>query len=1255
MAHAFFLEQRTRGQPLDHQRLIRASRAAQALPKVEMRASPSLAGADITPHLAGDISGWTPLGPGNIGGRTRALLIDPVTPSTMYAAGVAGGIWKTTTSGQSWVPLDDRMANLAVVTLAFQRSGVPAVSPTVIYAGTGEGFFNGDAVRGAGIFRSDDAGETWVQLPATANEDFHYVNKIVASPNDPNVVYAATRTGVYRIPASGVPELLIANGAAAPGIEETDVPTQAGFTDIEVAADVSPDLLIASNGIFMSDGVYRSADAGVQWTRVLSPTGIGRSDIAIAPSDASIMYALASDARNNHQLLNVYRSTNAGVSWTPQISGSFDPTSPDWLLLTNPYIANFFGCQGSTGGVLFNQGWYDNAIAVAPHDPNVVFAGGIDLFRSDDGGASWGIISYWWLSKGVPGYAHADQHTFVFDPNFDGNANQTLFIGSDGGVFRSDNALAATADRNLDGICYVSPSGPGDVRWTSLNNGYAVTQFYHGRPIRGLTEGYMAGAQDNGTVFGRDALGPNGWIDVEGGDGGYVGFDPDTGTLFLEFTNKSLSRGTINAPFQFEGITDQLNENTAEFLFIAPFRQDPSNPEHIWYGGRRPWRSRNAVSATSGSQVEWDQLGAPLDAAISAWAIDPSNGNNVWAGTSNGSVYRADVSAADATTQWTNVTPPFSSSAYISWIEIDANDPLGQTVWVTNSLYGSEHVYRTLDAGQNWEDLTGSLPDMPVHTIAIQPGAPQNRYIGTELGVFMSRGEDWMNANDGFTNTVVEALEIVDRLTLYAFTHGRGAFRASIEPPANAPPSLAAIVQPAPIDEDAGPQTIDLSGVTPGVVFESGQRIVSITVRSDNPALIPNPVIAGELGVDPRIEFTPAPDANGTAVLTVTAQDNGGTDNGGQDTATRDLTITVRPIDDPPRTTDDAYTLNEDNRFTSPIGVLFNDRDPDGNETLTATLERDVEAGTLALRNDGVFTFEPPADTSGTFGFSYRVGAGDSSSVGEVTLTVLSVNDAPRADPAPSIAPVLEDAGEQSFQITGIVAGPANESEQVFTTEVDTDTPDRIGGLRVTLTASVADVFFTPRPDAFGTADVIVRVRDNGGIIGGGTDTTEIRVPVSLTAINDPPTINITVPTAPEPGPQTIMLTNLRPGPSNESRQALTVSVGVTPAARLESFLLGPIVNGQAELVLTPAEAGDATLTVRVTDDGGTANGGIATVERSAAVTFALEEEEGGGGGGCACLTSSQTTAGLRAPFAGSSMLLLVLGGLLLRRRSTAS
>lgn len=205
---------------------------------------------------------WNNLGPGNIGGRTRALVIDPSSPDTIYAAGVAGGIWKTTNGGTSWTPQDDFMANLAVTSIEMDTA-----NNQILYAGTGEGFFNGDGVRGAGIFKTINGGTTWTRLTNTNNSNFHYVNDVVVSPANPTHVYAATRTGVFRSLDSGVnwTNVLVSNAANGNN----------GAMDLAIRSDQATDYIFAALGTFAQGHIWRNTDAGGAgvWTDVYTETG----------------------------------------------------------------------------------------------------------------------------------------------------------------------------------------------------------------------------------------------------------------------------------------------------------------------------------------------------------------------------------------------------------------------------------------------------------------------------------------------------------------------------------------------------------------------------------------------------------------------------------------------------------------------------------------------------------------------------------------------------------------------------------------------------------------------------------------------------------------------------------------------------------------------------------------------------------------------------------------------------------------------
>ncbi len=773
-AMAHYVAKRTTGGPIDYSMMERARGHAAA------KNQPSGPRHSLS---------WQPLGPGNIGGRTRSLLIHPSTPNTMYAGGVAGGVWKTTDGGASWNPTSDLLDNIAVGTLTFAGQGGPALDTNVIYAGTGESFFNQDSVRGAGILKSTDAGATWTRLPTTANSNFNFVAKVAADPNNAQVVLAATRTGIFRS----------ADGGA--NWTQTFVDASgSGATDLEVRTDLNPPTVFASIGQFSGTtghGIHRSTDGGLTWSPVFTEAQLpdmGRIDLAVAPSQQSTIYALIADDANGDRVLDVRRSTDGGATWGSRLTASaptsFDPSNPKWLLLTNPIIANLTTCNFGGGDSFLSQGWYDNIIAVAPHDPNVVYAGGIDLFRSDDGGANWGIISYWWVS-GFPGYVHADQHYIAFHPGWNGTTNQTAFIGNDGGVFTTDNALAATGSGVTLGLCYDSNgSVPTAVLWNDLNSGYEVTQFYHGRAFPSGTDTYFGGTQDNGTLLGTDASGRDGWISIQGGDGGYVEVNPSNPDIvFAEFTRKSMTRSK-DGGLTFLDAVANLPDSTS-YQFIHPFRLDHSNPEIMWYGGRQPWRTTNASSATDDlfnliANITWTQAGASVTGqTISSWGINPANSNHVCFGTTNGNVFRNfSALSGTAATNWTQQTGSVAGAgSYVSWLEFDPNDTTGNTIYATQSRFGFGHVFRSTNGGANWTDITGNLPDIPAHTIRVHPGMPGILWIGTDIGVFSSidGGATWVQENaPGFANTVVEALEFQNPTTLYAFTHGRSVFRATV-------------------------------------------------------------------------------------------------------------------------------------------------------------------------------------------------------------------------------------------------------------------------------------------------------------------------------------------------------------------------------------------------------------------------------------------------------------------------------------------
>jgi photosystem II stability/assembly factor-like uncharacterized protein len=734
-----------------------------------------------TNRTSGVLDVWTPLGPGNIGGRTRVVKFHPAVPTTLFAAGVSGGIWKSDDNGTTWRPMGDGLTNIAVNSLL-----IDPARPDVMYAGTGEGYFReevrgtGLPLRGSGIYVTTDGATSWQQLPATSTPHIHWVNDLEFGVNDSRRIYAATRSGVWRSTDGGTTwaRLLAVN-------------VRGGCLDLALRPDRSEDVLFASCGSYEQAAVYRFARAADRSDVevVLREPDMGRTSLAIAPSNPDVMYALAASNVPGPQgiyeqgLLGVYRSDRGGVagSWETRVN-HHDSTFLNTMLLTNVASAASRVCspQGSNAFPAV-MGWYNNVIAVDPRDPNRVWAAGVEWFRSDDGGRNWGLASLGYGPASAPYYAHADQHAITFHPHYDGEGNQIALIGGDGGIYRTANARAATSS----GPQAMCNSGQGiQVAWTSLNRGYGVTQFYHGTPFPDGTQ-YLAGSQDNNTLLGSDTTGPDGWRPVLGGDGGFSAVHPTQSSQWLmswqwanlgRTTNAGLNISTARIgldPIFASNIGDVSN-----YLFIAPFTHDPGT-NNIWLGGN--YLYRGPVFG-----LTWQKVGnaMPGDSRISAIVVSPSTPGTIAIGTDKGHITRV-VDTGNSTLNTSFTTP---RNGWVTSLAFDPSDD--NVLYATYGNFGGAHVFRSTNGGASWQSLDGSgpsgLPDIPVHSIVVDPDDRQRLYLGTDLGVMVSinGGQTWMTEETGFGPAVTMWLSLIrtpaGQKQLFAFTHGRGAWRVTL-------------------------------------------------------------------------------------------------------------------------------------------------------------------------------------------------------------------------------------------------------------------------------------------------------------------------------------------------------------------------------------------------------------------------------------------------------------------------------------------
>lgn len=692
---------------------------------------------------------WVEMGPGEVGGRTRAVVIHPNTPTRLWIGAAGGGVWHSLDAGTSWAPVDDFMTNLAVTSLV-----IDPTDPDTIYAGTGEGFGNLDSLRGAGLFVTRD-GTNWTQIAATANPNFFRVNRLGMS-SDGQVLMAATNTGLFR---SVDPDRQV----------WTRVSTfQAGDLKFHPT-----DPKKAVVGSLDSGQIMRTVDGGASWT-LATHSGFwsGRIEVCYAAADPDTVYASI-----NMDNGEIWRSKTGGRTFTKRKSRN-----------PNNVPANYLG----------DQGWYDNVIwAGDPTNADLVIVGGIDLWRSTDGGNKLTDISTWWDSNSI----HADHHAIVSHPDYDGTTNRTVYFGNDGGIYRADDVATVGNE----------PVPPKVNGWTNLNNSYGVTQFYGGA-INETTGVMVCGAQDNGTLAFHPGVGGGTWRQIFGGDGGFCAADPtDSQVFYGEYVRLNIHRNTDGAttddtagdryisgqfwnPFAVPNarwdwkpdpfrIPDAQN---GDALFIAPFALDPSAPETILAGGNSLWRTTDAKAPnTHSSGPRWHSVKSSGNGRISAVTIDPSNSDHVWVGHTSGEVWRS-LDATATSPNWTrhsNSGPqPLTAPRYCHQIAISPHDP--DTIVVAFGGFSTGNVWRSDDQGATWANVGAGLPEAPVRAVTFHPFEPRWLYIGTEVGVLGSEdlGASWSVSNEGPANVSVDDL-IWQGQTLICITHGRGVFSINLSRP----------------------------------------------------------------------------------------------------------------------------------------------------------------------------------------------------------------------------------------------------------------------------------------------------------------------------------------------------------------------------------------------------------------------------------------------------------------------------------------
>ncbi len=683
---------------------------------------------------------WRLIGPYR-GGRVVAVAGDPVHSQIFYFGSTGGGVWKTTDGGIYWQNVSDGF---------FKRASVGAIAiaesdPNVIYVGMGESCIRSNVSHGDGVYKSTDGGKSWTHLGLA---DTRHIAKVSIHPENPDLVYVAAL-----------------GHAHGPNAER---------------------------------GVYRSADGGKTWERVLFRSeNAGASDLAMDPNNPRILYAAFWEARRYpHTLVSggedsgIFKSTDGGDTWTEitrnaglpkgmlgKIGIAVSPAQRDrlWALIEAEDGALFRSDDGgetwqrlSEERNLRQRAWYYMHIYAHPQDPETLWVLNVQAWKSIDGGRTFFDI-------GIP---HGDHHDLWIDPR----DPQRMIEGNDGGACVTFN---------------------GGETWSSIYN-QPTAEFYHVITDTQVPYRVYGAQQDNTTISvpsrsSHAGITQSDCYDVGGGESGYIAVRPDDPNIVYAGNYQGYLTRYDHRMRQSQNIAvwPELasgwgaKDQKYRFQWTAPILLSPHDPHILYTTGNHVFRSmdegrswemispdltRNDVTKQepSGGPITKDNTGAEYYDTIFAFAESPLQRGLFWAGSDDGLIH---ISRDDGKS-WKNVTPgELPEWALISIIEPSPHDPA--TAYVAATRYKLDdfqpYLFKTHDYGETWTKITGGIPDNEF-TRAIRED-PERRgllYAGTEMGIYVSfdDGGHWQSLRLNLPVVPIHDLVVKDS-DLVVATHGR--------------------------------------------------------------------------------------------------------------------------------------------------------------------------------------------------------------------------------------------------------------------------------------------------------------------------------------------------------------------------------------------------------------------------------------------------------------------------------------------------
>ncbi|MFT5876208.1 MAG: hypothetical protein ACJA2N_001636 [Salibacteraceae bacterium] len=716
---------------------------------------------------------FEPIGPKNVGGRTRAISFDIDMPNIILAGGVSGGVWRSTDFGQSWSRATNYEDQSAVsCMIQDQRPG----KSNIFYYGSGESIGNSASKSfsayfyGSGMYKSEDHGATWTQMPSTTTEpqkrsDWSYIYNLAMdySNTTQDVIYAATSRGIRRSQDGGTTWTLVLGGNQSADWSNVVV-TPTGICYAHISSDGS------------QSGFWRSID-GINWVNI-SPTDLPgnheRTLLAFAPSNEDVVYYYTVTPGAGSSDVSFWKYT--------YLTGNGSGSSGAWVNRST----NLPPVRGYS---LNTQGNYCMSLAVKPTNENMVYIGATNIFKSSNGfSSSSGMRQIGGYD--ADGYSnfdyyednqHPDQQSIIFKPT---NPNHML-ASTDGGLHFTTNPEASK------------------VIWESFNNGYQTTQFY-GLGIDHVQENeiVVSGYQDNGSWISLSADTLTDWLFTMGGDGAFCAKEGGTNNYYFSSQNGFIRRVKLNAAGAVTSRRIATPQNlSGGYLFNHPFILDPADNNKMYLPNSTSiWRNDD-LSGIDNNQYNWTNIGA-VSNTITAINASKSSPGIVYVGTSGRNVFKV-IDDGSSTATITNITAGITNGSYVSNIEVDPTN--SDNVLVVYSNYNVISMWSTTDGGDTWTNVEGNLvgesaTGTPVNLSYIGNG-PSFRWakfihtddgmavlLGTSVGLFATNNLDGENtewiqqASDVIGNVVIEQIDYreSDGFCVVA-THGAGAYKTYFE------------------------------------------------------------------------------------------------------------------------------------------------------------------------------------------------------------------------------------------------------------------------------------------------------------------------------------------------------------------------------------------------------------------------------------------------------------------------------------------